>query len=308
MRAWHAVFLAPAAILLYFYAWGQGSTGVIVRIEPGDTARVVATRLETSGAIRDRRAFLAWLFITGNQNSIKVGEYEIPRGASLNTIKNIVASGRLFMRFVTIPEGLSSMQIMDIVDRIDGLRGEITLSFKDGELLPQTYAYDMTTTRDGLLTRMKVAMDNALAEEWDKRADGLPYANMREALIMASIVEKETGVDAERPLVASVFVNRLRRRMRLQSDTTVAYTHGRPDGRLFYVDLRKDTPYNTYTRHGLPPGPICNPGRASIRAASQPARTEYLFFVADGTGGHRFSKTHAEHEKNRVHWRSVRGW
>jgi UPF0755 protein len=298
------VLLAPFVYVLF---WGQNDAGTVVEIEPGDKIRVVATRLKRAGAIRSRREFMVWIYMTGNRNRIKAGEYEIPKGSSLNTVKNILTGGRMFNRYLTVPEGLTSAQIFDAINDAGHLGGKITASAKDGELLPQTYAYDISETKDGLIERMKAAMNSVLAEEWEARAEGLPYKNPYEALVMASIIEKETGVEAERGLVASVFINRLKKNMRLQSDATVAYGLGGRK-RLYKKDVETDGKFNTYTRGGLPPSPICNPGRASIHAALNPADTKYLYFVADGTGGHRFSDNLSEHEKNREAWRKVRGY
>jgi UPF0755 protein len=302
-----ALWLVPALPFAYALFRGQNDARTIVRIEQGDKIRVVATRLKRAGGVKSRKAFMAWTYMTGNQNRIKAGEYEIPPGSSLNTVKNILTGGRMLNRYITIPEGLASKQIFEALDGAESLGGKATLKAKDGELLPQTYAYDASETKDGLILRMKSAMNAAIADEWEARAEGLPYKSPFEALIMASIIEKETGVEAERPLVASVFINRLRKNMRLQSDATVAYGLGGKK-RLYKKDLETDGAFNTYTRGGLPPAPICNPGLASIRAALHPADTGYLYFVADGRGGHRFSDNLAEHEKNRAEWRKIRGY
>ncbi|MDR3126364.1 MAG: endolytic transglycosylase MltG [Rickettsiales bacterium] len=306
-KAWLALWAVLACLPAYALFWGQNTDRAIVRIEQGDKIRVAATHLKRAGALKSRRAFIAWAYITLNQNRVKAGEYEIPEGSSLNTIKNILTGGRAFSRYLTVPEGLTSKQIFEILDGAESLGGKRTAGAKDGELFPQTYAYDASETKDGLILRMKSAMNSALADEWEARADGLPYKSPFEALIMASLIEKETGAEAERGLVASVFVNRMRRNMRLQSDATVSYGLGGRK-RLYKKDVETDGPFNTYTRAGLPPSPICNPGLASIRAALHPADTKYLYFVADGMGGHRFSDNLSEHEKNREKWRKVRGY
>jgi UPF0755 protein len=195
------------------------------------------------------------------------------------------------------------------VRKTEALRGDITLDLKEGDLLPETYFYSRDDTRDGLLLRMKEAMEKTLDEAWRKRAPGLPLVNRREALVLASIVEKETAIPAERAKVAAVFINRLRRRMKLESDPTTIYglTAGKTqlNRELTRADLQSTSPYNTYVVTGLPRGPICNPGRASIVAATHPARDRSLYFVADGQGGHAFAMTLLEHNRNVARWREI---
>jgi UPF0755 protein len=204
---------------------------------------------------------------------------------------------------------MTTPEVLELVRKTEALTGDITLDVKEGDLLPETYFYSRDDTRDGLLLRMKEAMDKTLDEAWRKRAAGLPLANKREALILASMIEKETAVPSERTRVAAVFINRLRRRMKLESDPTTIYglTEGKaPLGRdLTRADLQSNTPFNTYVIAGLPRGPICNPGRASIVAATNPARDRSLFFVADGQGGHAFALTVPEHNRNVERWRQI---
>jgi len=211
-------------------------------------------------------------------------------------------------RKLTVPEGLTVMEILALVRAADGLQGTITLHPDEGTLLPQTYFYSYGDSRDAVVQRMRKAMDETLDELWPGRQDDLPIGSKRQALILASIVEKETGIPDERPRVAAVFVNRLRLGMRLESDPTVSYgmTLGRkPLGRdLTRADLQAPTPYNTYTNAGLPPGPIANPGRATIEAALNPAKTKDLYFVADGSGGHAFAATLDQHNRNVANWRA----
>ncbi len=196
-----------------------------------------------------------------------------------------------------------------MVAAAEGLSGETGPVPPEGSLLPETYHYSWNDDRAALVERMQTGMEVVLAELWPERAEGLPINTPEEAVILASIVEKETGVAEERPLVASVFVNRLKRGMRLQSDPTVVYglTNGqRPLGRtLTFRDLDRPSPYNTYTNGGLPPGPIANPGRAALEAVLHPAESRYLYFVADGTGGHAFAKTLVEHNRNVAKWRKI---
>ncbi|MCW3782212.1 endolytic transglycosylase MltG [Defluviimonas salinarum] len=210
---------------------------------------------------------------------------------------------------VTVVEGVTSWQVIDALSRVDFLSGEIKDIPAEGTLAPQQYEVERGAVRADLVARMSAAQEKTLAELWEKRADGLPYASPEEALIMASIVEKETGVPGERALVASVFLNRLAQGMKLQTDPTVIYGITKGQGvlgrGLRQSELRGRTPYNTYVIDGLPPTPIANPGADSIAAALNPEKTDYLFFVADGSGGHAFAKTLAEHNDNVARWRAI---
>ncbi len=251
------------------------------------------------------------MYLSWNQNNLKIGEYEIPENATLNQIKNTITSGRMYNRFLTIPEGLTIKQIFEIINQYDDLSGKITVKVEDGELLPQTYAYNKNISKDDIVLKMKQAMTETIDVEWENRDENLPLKNKQEAIILASIVEKETSIPEERPVVASVFYNRLAKNMRLQSDPTVVYTltkkYGNMRGRKLYKkDLEVSTRYNTYKIKGLPIGAIANPGIESIRAVLHPAKTEYFYFVADGSGGHKFAETLEEHEKNRANWRKIR--
>ncbi|MEZ5888585.1 MAG: endolytic transglycosylase MltG [Paracoccaceae bacterium] len=210
---------------------------------------------------------------------------------------------------ITVAEGVTSWQVVDSLSRVDFLAGEVSEIPPEGMLSPQQYEVTKGADRAALLAEMQANQTKALAELWEGRAEGLPYKTPEEALTMASIVEKETGVAAERPLVASVFLNRLRDGMKLQTDPTVIYGLTKGQGvlgrGLRQSELRSNTPYNTYVIDGLPPGPIANPGRDAIEAALHPADSKFLFFVADGTGGHVFAETLAEHNKNVAKWREI---
>lgn len=219
-------------------------------------------------------------------------------------------AGEPDVRFrVTLAEGVTSWQVVEELKRADFLTGDVAAVPAEGTLAPDSYEVETGTTRADLIARMSEAQTQLLAQLWAERADGLPYETPEQALVMASIVEKETGIPEERPQVASVFVNRLERGMRLQTDPTVIYgvTQGKgPLGRgLRQSELRRETPYNTYVIDGLPPTPIANPGRLSIEAALNPAQTYYLFFVADGSGGHAFAATLEEHNQNVANWRKI---
>jgi UPF0755 protein len=210
-------------------------------------------------------------------------------------------------RRLTIPEGLTARQIATLIERAEGLTGELP-PFDEGALLPETYAYQWGDTRAAIVRRADAAMDAALAEIWAARAPNLPLRTPREALVLASIVERETGKADERARVAGVFINRLRRNMPLQSDPTAAYAAadgGVLDRPLTRADLDRDHPFNTYRIRGLPPGPIASPGRDTLRAVVQPEATEFIFFVADGNGGHAFARTLEEHNRNVARWREI---
>jgi UPF0755 protein len=289
-----------------FGAPGPLTEPVTVVIPPGASLAAIAARLGDAGVIRDPMIFELGTRLARRAHDLKAGEYRFDVAVTPSGALDILTRGDVVERRVTVPEGLTVFAILDVVRDADGLDGEITLTPTEGSLLPETYHVTLGDTRDDVLRRMMTAMDETLAELWPQRAENLPFDTPEEAVILASIVEKETGLAAERPHVAGVFVNRLRKGMRLQSDPTVIYgitqtgTLGRP---LRRSDLQQETAYNTYVIGGLPPGPICNPGRESIAAVLNPLETEDLFFVADGTGGHAFARTLAEHNRNVAKWR-----
>jgi UPF0755 protein len=270
----------------------------------------MAKLLREEGVLSYPLLFRVALMVEPNPKPVKAGEYEIPAHASMAAVADILQSGKVVQRRLTVPEGLTTAEVVELVRKTEALSGEISLDLKEGDLLPETYFYSRDDTRDGLLSRMKEAMDKALDEAWRKRAAGLPLANRREALVLASIIEKETAVPAERAKVAAVYLNRLRHKMKLESDPTTIYglTGGKGsfNRELTRVDLQSTSPYNTYVASGLPPGPICNPGRASIVAATNPTpRDRSLYFVADGQGGHVFSTNVYEHNRNVERWKAI---
>jgi UPF0755 protein len=245
--------------------------------------------------------------ITGAARDLKAGEYAFPSHASMAAVLAKIRNGEVVRRLLTIPEGFTSEMAADVLANTSALSGEAPLA-PEGAILPDTYQYELGDDRSTLLKRMMDARDETLAALWARRQPGLPVTTPEEAVILASIVEKETGVASERPQVAAVFVNRLRAGMRLESDPTVIYgvSRGRPLGRgLRQSELTATTPYNTYLVTGLPPTPIANPGRAALAAVLDPPKTDDLFFVADGTGGHVFAATFQEHAKNVARWRAV---
>jgi UPF0755 protein len=281
-----------------------------VLIPRGAGPATMAKVLQAEGVISHPQLFRVALMVDPNPKPIKAGEYEVPPHVSMSALVDLLQSGKVVQRRLTVPEGATTAEIVELVRKTEALSGDITLDVKEGDLLPETYFYSRDDTRDGVLGRMKEAMEKTLEEAWRKRAAGLPYASKRDALILASIIEKETAVASERTKVAAVYVNRLRLKMKLESDPTTIYgvTGGKGmQGReLSRADLQSSSPYNTYVVAGLPPGPICNPGRASILAAMAPApRDRSLYFVADGQGGHAFAANVYEHNRNVARWKEI---
>jgi len=281
---------------------------ITVVIPQGSGLASIADRLHAAGVVANPLIFEAGVRIAENTRDLKAGEYRFEASISPRQAMDRLISGAVVPHKVTVAEGLTTQRVLAIVTATEALTGEITLAPNDGDLLPETYHFALNDTRDAVLQRMMTAMRDTLAELWPNRAEGLPLETPEQAVILASIVEKETGVPEERAHVASVFVNRLRKNMRLQSDPTVIYgidpsgTLGRG---LTRRDLETATPYNTYVIAGLPPGPICNPGRDALVAVLHPLDTKDLYFVADGTGGHAFAPTLSEHNRNVARWRRI---
>jgi UPF0755 protein len=289
-----------------YEAPGPAADPVQLVVPRGGTANI-ADALAERGVIRDPRAFLAAAWATREAGALRAAEFVFPARASLREVLEVLRRARPVQRRLTIPEGLTARQIATLIERAEGLTGE-TPPFDEGALLPETYAYQWGDSRAAIIRRADAAMEAALAEIWASRAPNLPLRTPREALVLASIVERETGKADERARVAGVFINRLRRNMPLQSDPTAAYAAadgGVLDRPLTRADLDRDHPFNTYRIRGLPPGPIASPGRESLRAVVQPEATEFIFFVADGQGGHAFARTLDEHNRNVARWREI---
>jgi UPF0755 protein len=288
---------------------GPLSAPATVIVEKGTGTRAIAAQLEREGIVRRDWLLLLAQRLSGDMRPIQAGEYAFvagitPRGALLQ-----MQEGETVRHRFTVVEGSTVSEIVSALRDEPLLEGEITTLPDEGDLQPETYFFSRRDDRSALLRRMSKPQQAFLAEAWEKRDDGLPLRSPEEALILASIVEKETGVASERPMVASVFINRLRKGMRLQSDPTVIYAitkgNGKLERSLTRADLAAPSPYNTYLNSGLPPGPIANPGKDAIEAVLHPATADYLYFVADGSGGHAFARTLAEHNENVSAWRKL---
>ncbi len=294
--------LAVAAVWGGFTYWMQSlkATGplqfpAVIVIEPGESTRSIAKDLYDNGVIDSEFVFRLAARASLADRIVKAGEYSFEPGVSVRGVLKKITGGDVVQRSITIPEGLTYQQVRQVLLDEEGMRGP-PLEFEEGALLPETYDYRWNDKRTDIMRRMARAMTETVNIAWENRIEGLPFESPRDLLTIASIIEKETRVPAEYPLVASVYINRLNRGMRLQSDPTVIYGASNYTGDITYAHLKEDHPYNTYVHKGLPPSPIANPGRGAIMAAAAPADTDYLYMVADGFGGHVFSKTYAEHK------------
>lgn len=277
-------------------------------IPAGASVASVADKLEAEGLITSASGFMLQARIFGSDAPIQAGEFLLKPGMSQGDILAAFQSGDVIRRFVTIPEGMPSILVWERLMAEPLLTGEVPVP-PEGSILPDTYAFERGQTRASLVEQMQAAMDRALAEEWARRSPRVAVPTMREALVLASIVEKETGKPEERRMVAGLYSNRVKSGMKLQADPTIIYpiTKGKPLGRrIRQSEIAAVNGYNTYTRVGLPEGPITNPGRASIAAVMNPENTAALFMVADGTGGHWFANTLAEHNANVAKWYAIR--
>jgi len=310
-----ATIAAVAVLALVWAVWSYQGPGpaaksgeaTTVLLRKGASLPEIANDLQRAGVVRSAPVFVTAAQVTGAARALKAGEYRIASRASMARILADIRAGDVVRHFITIPEGMTSEMAAEVLSRSPVLSG-VAPAPPEGAILPETYQVERGDDRAGVLKRMMDARDDLLAQLWMKRAQGLPFQSPEEAVTLASIVEKETAVPAERPRVAAVFVNRLKTGMRLESDPTIIYglTGGRPLGRgIRLSELTSATPYNTYMIDGLPPTPIANPGRESLAAVLDPAKTGDLFFVADGTGGHVFATTYAEHAQNVAKWRAA---
>jgi UPF0755 protein len=298
-----AVVGALAWVWHDYNAPGPLAANKVVVIPRASGVGAVAATLAESGVIRYPWAFVAGAAIDDRLGALKAGEYEFAAATSPRAAAALIASGHVVQHKLTVPEGLTSAEIVALLAREPALDGQVSEAPPEGSLLPDTYFYVLGDHRAELMQRMRRASEHALTQLWAERSRSLPLAGIAEALALASIVEKETAREEERPRVAAVFLNRLRLGMKLQADPTVAYalTQGGAkslDHPLGHDDLAVDSPYNTYTHAGLPPTPIDNPGLAALRAVLHPLASDDLYFVADGSGGHAFARTLEEHNRN----------
>ena len=297
------------SIVSFFYTSGPSEDEVIIIISRGTSLKEVGKNLEKSGIVDEALLFTTWIWAIGAAENLKAGEYFFAPKISTADVAKKIINGETFKRKITIAEGLTSVQIIDLIIGTEGLEGDVPDNIKEGSLLPETYQYEWGYSRKELINRMKMAMEVALETIWNQRHDDLPFDSVNDALVLASIIERETALPEERPHISGVFINRLRIGMRLQSDPTVAYGLSRrvtDADPLTREELDASHPFNTYKHNGLPPGPISNPGMDSLMAAVNPIATSNLYFVADGKGGHVFSSTLEQHNINVSKYRDLR--
>jgi UPF0755 protein len=292
-----------------FEAAGPLEKEKVINIPPRLGIRDIADLLVREGVIDHPWTFVVSAMLAKTHDDLRFGEYQFPKQASLHDVINTIIDGKVVQHQITIPEGLTSDQIVQRLLETDILSGNIKEIPREGSMLPESYRYPRGASRDQVIQRMQQAQARVVQEVWERRMPDLPLRTPQQLVILASIVEKETGRPDERTRVAAVFVNRLKQRMKLQSDPTIIYgiaggkaTLGRP---ILKSEIEQHTPYNTYVIEGLPPGPISNPGRAALEAVASPARTKEFYFVADGTGGHAFSETLEQHQRNVARLRAL---
>jgi UPF0755 protein len=312
-----ALLAGLLAAVAGFYAYseyrapGPLAENKVLVIEPGRSVSEIGAALEQNGIISNGRIFTAMAQLTGQIGKLKAGEYDFPATASMQQVMALIASGKSITYKISIPEGFTSEMAVARVNANEVLAGPPAAVPPEGSIMPDTYVFRRGMTKQKLVLDMQAAQAKLLAELWAARTPVAVIETPEQAVTLASIVEKETGVAAERPIIASVFINRLEKGMRLQSDPTIIYGivggKGRLDRGLTRTDIETATPYNTYRVNGLPPGPIANPGRAALEAVLNPQDTGHLYFVADGSGGHAFAATLEEHNRNVRKWRQIAG-
>lgn len=315
IKKWLTLGLSAGLLLAFIGAGlvlapGPHGQNQRISIPKGVSLTFMADDLARQNLVHSSFLFRLLARLSGQASQMRAGEYDVPANASMASILKILTTGNSVLHAVAVPEGLTSQQVVDLLTELPVLDGAVEVP-SEGSLLPETYHLPRGALRADLIAQMQKAQSDLLASLWPQRAANLPIKTPQEAVILASIVEKETALARERPLIAAVFINRLRKNMRLQSDPTIIYglvggvgTLGRPIRRS---EIRRQTDYNTYRIDGLPPTPIANPGRAAIAAVLNPASSEALYFVADGTGGHVFADNLKSHERNVKKWRQMRG-
>lgn len=310
-----AVLVAGVALYIgkrEFEGPGPSTVTTNFMVRPNTGVAEIASQLERRGLISDQRIFRLGVRAYDHEGRLKAGEYEIKAHASMRDIMELLESGKSVLASLTIPEGLTVEQAFQRIAEHEALVGDMPAEIPpEGSLIADTQRFTRGATRQQIIDKMLADQKRLVESIWNRRVSGLPLADINEFVTLASIVEKETGVADERSRVAAVFINRLNKGMRLQSDPTILYGlfggKGRPADRPIYQsDIDKPTPYNTYVIDGLPPGPIANPGRESLEAVANPSKTDDLYFVADGTGGHVFATTLEEHNENVARWRAIR--
>lgn len=309
------MLLAAGAVLYFgkqaFNEPGPSANGDTFLVKPATGVQDIADQLERRGLISDARIFRLGVRAYGNDTALKPGEYEIKPRASMHEIMALLESGKSVLYSLTIPEGLTVEQALQRIADQGALTGDMPASMPaEGSLATDTLRFTRGATRQQMVDKLLADQKKLVEDVWQRRAPDLPLANVEDFVTLASIVEKETGKGDERSRVAAVFLNRLSKGMRLQSDPTIIYGlfggKGKPADRpIFQSDIEKPTPYNTYLINGLPPTPIANPGRAALEAVANPSKTDDLYFVADGTGGHVFAATLDEHNENVARYRAL---
>ena len=293
------IFISISSLQLYYDKAGPSNQDKLLVVSKGQSVSSIAINLKDLNLIENRVIFMIAVRLNGLHDKIKFGEYMIPRASSIREIIDKLVSGVSAQYRITIPEGLSTSSVIDLINKDMRIKGQLIKTADEGALAPNTYSFDITTNKEDLFLKMKSEQNRILNLAWNKRASDLPLKSAYELLILASIVEKEAGDEQDKRKVASVFLNRLKKKMRLQSDPTVVFslTKGKDmlNRELTKSDLKIKSPFNTYKIDGLPPSPICNPSKSSIYAVANPIETDFLYFVANGEGGHNFSKNLKQH-------------
>ncbi|MDR0484598.1 MAG: endolytic transglycosylase MltG [Alphaproteobacteria bacterium] len=300
------LFITIIFILFFITFSSPLKEDTLINIEKNSSGRIVARILYENNVISSERVFLVYLKLSGKSNDIIPGEFLIPKGKNFLGVANFITNPKnIYYHKITLVEGQTVKQFLKLIADNPNLTGEI-ITVKEGTMMPDTYYFTKGSTRASLINRATDSMDKYLNELWRNRNPNLPFKNKHEALTLAAMVEKETGIASERELIAGLFINRLKMGYKLQSDPTVAYGLGKESAKgLTKTDLTTVHPYNTYTMYGLPKGPIANPSRESLRAVFFPDKTPYLYFVADGKGGHVFTTNLIDHNKEVAKWREI---